>query len=127
MAATPPPAACRSDGEANRPTNIPGDYTRFLDPHGLVGARLGITRQGVDNAPATVVAAWESAVAQLKAAGAVVIDLDAAGFTFASADGELLVLLFDFRDDLNAYLATRTGVPLAHGTLADAIAFDEAH
>jgi amidase len=111
----------------SRPANIPTNYTAFLDPRGLAGARLGITRQGVDNSPAPVVAAWESAVAQLRAAGAIVIDLDAAGFTFAPADGELLVLLYDFRQDLNAYLATRTGVPLAHGTLADAIAFNETH
>ena len=110
-----------------RPTNIPADYTVFLNPRGLAGARLGITRQGVDNAPAQVVAAWEAAVAQLQAAGATVIDLDASGFQFAPADGELLVLLFDFRQDLNAYLATRTGVPLAGGTLADAIAFNNTH
>jgi amidase len=110
-----------------RPANIPPDYTAFVDPRGLAGARLGITRQGVDNSPAPVVAAWESAVAQLRAAGATVIDLDAAGFTFPPADGELLVLLYDFRQDLNAYLATRRGVPLAGGTLADAIAFNESH
>jgi amidase len=110
-----------------RPANLPADYTRFVDPRGLAGARLGITRQGVDNSPAPVVAAWENAVAQLRAAGATVIDLDAAGFTFAPADGELLVLLYDFRHDLNAYLATRGGVPLAGGTLDTAIAFNTAH
>src|SRR5436189_3741980 len=26
-----------------RPNNIPSDYTQFLDPHGLRGARLGLT------------------------------------------------------------------------------------
>jgi amidase len=110
-----------------RPANIPADYTAFLDARGLMGARLGITRQGVDDAPAPVVAAWESAVAQLRAAGANLIDLDAAGFKFPPADGEFLVLLYDFRNDLHAYLGTRSGVPLAHGTLADAIAFNNAH
>lgn len=110
-----------------RPTDIPTDYTACLDPRGLMGARLGITRSGVDAAPPAVVAAWENAVAQLRAAGANVIDLDAAGFTFPSADGELLVLLFDFREDLKAYFATRSGVPLAGGTLADAIAFNNAN
>jgi amidase len=110
-----------------RPTNIPTDYTAFLDPRGLVGARVGITRQGVDNSPAPVIAAWEAAVEQLKAAGAVLIDLDEAGFTFPAPDGEFLVLLFDFRLDLKDYLATRVGVPLAGGTLADAIAFNIAN
>ena len=110
-----------------RPANIPTDYTAYLDPRGLFGARLGITRQGVDNAPAPVVAAWEAAVAQLRAAGATVIDLDAAGFSFAPADGEFLVLLYEFRNDLRSYFATRSGVPLAGKTLADAIAFNTAH
>ena len=34
-----------------RPTTIPTDYTKFLDVHGLQGARIGVTRQGVDTAP----------------------------------------------------------------------------
>ncbi len=110
-----------------RPTDIPTDYTRFLNPHGLSGTRIGITRQGVDNGPAVVVQAWEAAVERLRAAGATVIDLDASGFAFPPPDGELLVLLYDFRDDLRSYLATRTGVPLAGGTLADAIAYNEAN
>jgi amidase len=110
-----------------RPANIPVDYTQFLNPKGLFGARIGVTRQGVDNGPAVVVQAWEAAVERLRAAGATVIDLDASGFTFFPPDGELLVLLYDFRDDLRNYLATRNGVPLAGGTLADAIAFNNAN
>src|SRR5216684_515329 len=31
-----------------RTTNIPTDYTKFLDPNGLKGARLGITRAGLN-------------------------------------------------------------------------------
>src|SRR5437868_9855081 len=30
-----------------RPTNIPSDYTQFVNPHGLNGARLGVTRAGL--------------------------------------------------------------------------------
>src|SRR5260370_30660893 len=48
------------------------------------------------------------------------------GFTFASADGEFLVLLFDFRSDVRAYFGTRVGVPVAGGTLQSAIDFDNA-
>ncbi len=55
------------------------------------------------------------------------IDLDAAGFTFASADGEFLVLLFEFRNDVASYFATRVGVPVAGGTLQAAIDFNNAH
>jgi amidase len=119
-------------GRFTRPTNIPTDYTKFLDPNGLKGARLGVTRAGLSGftnvtTPAPVTAAVEAAFAALTAAGATVIDLDAAGFTFPSADGEFLVLVFDFRNDLKAYFATRMGVPVAGGTLADAIAFNNAH
>ncbi len=110
-----------------RPTNIPTDYTQFLDPNGLQGARLGVTRQGIENAPAQVQAAFDEAIAAMQAAGATMIDLDAAGFPFPPADGEFLVLLFDFRNDVRNYFATRTGVPMAGKTLADAIAFNKAN
>jgi amidase len=113
-----------------RPTNIPTDYTKFLDSDGLRGARIGVTRQGVDSAPAPVVAAFDAAIAAIKAAGAIVIDLDGpngAGFTFPSPDGETLVLEYEFRDDVRSYFATRIGVPMAGKTLADAIAFNTAN
>jgi amidase len=106
---------------------LPTDYTKFVDPNGLSGARLGVTRQGIDSAPPQVVAAFDNAVAAMRAAGATVVDLDSAGFTFASADGEFLVLLFDFKLDVQKYFATRVGVPMANKTLADAIAFNNAH
>jgi amidase len=119
-------------GRFTRPTNIPADYTRFLNPNGLQGARLGLTRVGLDGftnvtTPAPVTDAIESAFAALTAAGATVIDLDAAGFTFASADGEFLVLLFDFRNDVKAYFQTRVGVPVAGGNLQTAIDYNNAH
>ena len=107
-----------------RPTNIPTDYTQFINPNGLQGARLGVTRQGIDAAPQPVIDAFDAAVDAIKAAGATVIDLDAAGFAFPPADGEFLVLLFEFRIDLKNYFATRKGVPMAGKTLTDAIAFN---
>jgi len=114
-----------------RPANIPADYTAFLDAHGLQGARVGLTRVGLGGfdsvtTPQTVTDAIEAAFDALTAAGATVIDLDAEGFTFASADGEFLVLLYDFRNDVQAYFATRTGVPVAGGTLQTAIDFNNA-
>lgn len=116
-----------------RPTSIPTDYTKFLNPKGLKGARLGLTRAGLSGfdplvpTPQPVLDAFEEAVNALTAAGATVIDLDAAGFTFPSADGEFLVLCFEFRNDVASYFATRSGVPVAHGTLQTAIDFDNAH
>src|SRR6266849_107768 len=116
-----------------RPKNIPTDYTKFVNPNGLQGARLGVTRVGLGGfdpnvpTPQSVLDAFEAAVDELTAAGATVIDLDAQGFNFAPADGEFLVLLFDFRNDVRAYFATRVGVPVAGGTLQSAIDFNNAH
>ena len=116
-----------------RPIGIPTDYTQFVDPNGLRGARIGLTRVGLNGfdpfvpTPQPVTDAIEAAFAKLTDAGAIVIDLDAAGFTFASADGEFLVLLFEFRNDLAAYLSTRVGVPVAGGTLQTAIDFNNAN
>jgi amidase len=117
-----------------RPANIPADYTQFLNPNGLQGAKLGLTRIGLLGfdplvvTPQWVQDAYEEAFAQLTAAGATVIDLDAAGFTgFNNPTGELLVLCYDFRGDVAKYFATRQGVPMAGKTLTDAIAFNNAN
>ena len=122
-------------GRFTRPTNIPTDYTQFLNPHGLQGARLGLTRLGLNGftnvtTPQPVVDAFEAAFQALTDAGATVIDLDAAGFTWpdgGGGPGEFLILCFDFRNDVQAYFATRIGVPMASKTLNDAIAFNNAH
>lgn len=122
-------------GRFTRPTNIPTDYTQFLNPHGLQGARLGLTRLGLNGftnvtTPQPVVEAFEAAFQALTDAGATVIDLDAAGFTWpdgGGGPGEFLILCFDFRNDVQAYFATRVGVPMASKTLNDAIAFNNAH
>jgi amidase len=119
-------------GRFTRPTNIPSDYTQFLNPNGLQGARIGITRVGLAGftnvtTPAAVTAAQEAAFTALSTAGATVIDLDKAGFVFTPANGETGVLLYDFKNDLAAYFATRVGVPVAGGTLQTAIDFNNAH
>lgn len=120
-------------GRFSRPTNIPTDYTKFLDRQGLRGARIGVTRAGLNGfdplvpTPPAVLEAFEEALDKMRAAGATLVDLEAAGFTFAPADGEFLVLLFDFRNDLKAYFRTRAGVPMAGKDLEAAIAFNNAH
>jgi amidase len=120
-------------GRFQRPTNIPTDYTQFLNPNGLQGKVLGVTRAGLAGfdpdvpTPPVVLAAFEDAITAMSNAGATIVDLDAAGFTFPSPDGETLVLCFDFRNDVQSYFATRVGVPMAGKTLNDAINFDDAH
>jgi len=115
-----------------RPKNIPTDYTKFVNPQGLQGAKLGVTRAGLSgftnvSTPQPVLDAFEEAVQALQDAGATIVDLDAAGFNFAPADGEFLILLFEFRTDVAAYFGTRIGVPVAGGTLQTAIDFNNAH
>ncbi|MBV8342779.1 MAG: hypothetical protein JO173_10420, partial [Gammaproteobacteria bacterium] len=129
-------------GRFKRPTDIPTDYTQFLDPDALRGARLGLVRTtvgfnlppplpaGALPTPAPVVDAFDKVLAALRAAGATVIDLEAAGFTGFGPGfgaGESLVLDFDFRNDVAKYFATRVGVPLAGGTLQTAIDFNNAN
>ncbi|MGH9245292.1 MAG: amidase [Acidimicrobiales bacterium] len=103
------------------------DYTQFLDPNGLAGARIGVARAGVSGYSEETDAVFEAAVAAMQAAGAVVIDpADIPTIDQINAGAEeVTVLVYEFKRDLNAYLATRSGVPIA--TLADAIAFNEAH
>ncbi len=120
-------------GRFSRPTDLPMDYTQFLNPDGLRGTRIGVTRAGITgfdpNAPTpqSVLNLFEKAVTEIQAAGATIVDLEAAGFTFPPGNGEFLVLLFDFVGDLRNYFATRVGVPMAGKTLADAIAFNNAN
>lgn len=61
--------------------HIPDTYTKFLDKDGLKGARIGILRQAMGDATEPdsqdfkdVTAVFDKAVAELKAAGATVID-----------------------------------------------------
>jgi amidase len=106
---------------------IPANYTQFVSTNGLAGARIGVTRQGIDDISSFTAAVFDAALASMQGAGAILVDLDAQGFTFPSGDGEFLVLLFDFVTDLRDYFATRVGVPMAGKTLADAVAFNTAN
>src|SRR5690242_8936877 len=111
---------------------IPKDYTQFVNPNGLQGTRLGVTRAGLGgfpnvSTPQPVLDAFEEAVTALRNAGATIVDLDTAGFNFAPADGEFFILLYDFKFDVAKYFSTRAGVPVAGGTLQTAIDFNNAN
>lgn len=99
------------------------DYTRFLDADGLRGARIGIARQYFNIGPA-VTAVMEDCINLMRKHGAVIVD-PADLPTFESwRDTELLVLLYEFKADLNKYLGER-GSKVS--SLADCIAFNRAH
>jgi amidase len=101
------------------------DYVRFLDPDGLRGARLGVARRFfVDNAPLN--GFLDDCIATLKRAGAIIIDPADLPMHGAATAAEQEVLLYEFKADLNAYLARLPGeFPVR--SLADLIRFNEAH
>jgi amidase len=99
-----------------------GDYTRFLDPGALAGARVGIWREASASGSAATIAVLDAAVARLRSAGAEVIDpLPLAG-PDQFGEHELTALLHEFKHDLNAYLAALPGEHPA--TLAELIEFN---
>jgi len=99
------------------------DYTQFLDANGLRGARLGIARQYFNIGPA-VTAVMEECIALMRSAGAEIVDPADLSTFEAWRDTETQVLLYEFKADLNAYLAARGA---AVRSLADCIAFNRAH
>jgi amidase len=103
------------------------DYTQFVRPDGLKGARIGVARSGVSGYSEETDRVFDAAVAAIKAAGAEVfdpVDIPTIDKINAGAE-EITVLIYEFKRDLNAYLATRVGVPIK--TLADAIKFNLDH
>jgi amidase len=111
---------------ANR-NKVFSNYTQFLDPDGLRGARIGVMRNGVTGGSSKTDAIYDAAIQAMSDAGAIIVDpADIPTISdIIGALSEFTVLLYDFLRDLNAYLATRIGVPIR--TLADAIAFNDAH
>src|SRR5436853_4470626 len=109
-----------------RPT-LPLDYTQFVNPDGLWGARIGVAREFEGFSP-KLDAVFEDALSAIQNAGATLVDVTFPHFQdIFNGSPEFTVLLFDFKGDLRNYLATRVDVPIAGGTLADAIAFNDAH
>lgn len=102
------------------------DYTRFLVADGLRGARIGVARTAGFGRSPKVDAIIEEAVRAMREAGATVVDpADVPTQADLGGETEMTVLLFDFKQDLAAYLAGRQGVPVR--TLADAIEFNRSH
>lgn len=99
------------------------DYTKFLDPDSLRGARIGIARQYFNIGP-TVDAAMNDAIDLLKKAGAEIVDPTDLPHFESWRETETTVLFYEFKAGLNQYLANRGGKVRS---LADCIAFNQAH
>ena len=99
------------------------DYTKFLDPAGLKGARIGVARDffGANDRLDRVV---EDAIAAMKSAGAVVIDPVRMPSIAKLGDFEIEVLYFEFKAGLDAYLRS-AGPGASVRSLPELIAWNE--
>ena len=102
------------------------DYTRFLDPNGLKGARIGVPRERYFGYHPATDGLIDQALELMRARGATIIDPAPIPTAAKLDEPEFEVLLYEFKADLEAYLAglgERTRVK----TLADLIRFNEEH
>ena len=89
-------------------SRCPADYTAFLNPNALQGARIGIERRQFLPeyfALPEINAVVEDAIEAMAAAGATIVDPVDTGDTFAWFDAEFTVLLYEFKGDIAAYLS----------------------
>jgi amidase len=98
------------------------DYTKFLDPAGLKGARLGVVRKyfGFNDA---VDRLMETLLGEMKQAGAEIVDPADIPTIGKFDESELTVFYYELKEDLAAYLARRSGSAVK--SLKDVIAFNE--
>jgi amidase len=101
------------------------DYTAFLDADGLRGARIGVARNffGTNDEVDAVI---EKALKILQARGAVLVDPVEVPNVSKYQDSELEVLLYEFKADLQAYLA-RYAPGAKIRTMADLVTFNLQH
>ncbi len=102
----------------------PADYTKYLDPKGLEGMRIGVPRKKLFGQSAAADRLVEAAIADMKRLGAVIVDPADISTLGETDDSEFEVLLYEFKAALNAYLASLGG-RTRYKTLKDLIAFNE--
>jgi len=104
--------------------HVAADYTRFLQPGGLEGVRLGVARRrffGYHDGTDRLI---EAAIDVLRGLGATVIDPADIPHAGEYDDAEFEVLLYEFKADLEAYLRSR-GPEVPVQTLAEIIEFNQ--
>jgi amidase len=103
---------------------VAADYTSFLDANGLKGARIGVARAKFFGYSPETDELAEEAIKDLRRLGAVIVDPADIPHAGDFDDAEFEVLLYEFKANLNAYLAEwAPGAGVR--TLADVIAFNE--
>jgi amidase len=101
------------------------DYTKFLDPNGFRNARIGVHRKafGFNDATDKLL---NDCIDIIKRGGATVIDPANIPTQGKFDDTELEVLLYEFKADLNSYLAS-LGSRAPVKSLKEIIDFNEQH
>jgi len=112
--------ATRASARAGRTT---ADYTIGLDAGALRGKRIGVARN-LAGFNSHVDRVFDEAVAAMKSAGAIIVDPANLAGSGQLGDPEFDVLLYEFKQGLNAYLAS-LGSDVPVKSLADVIAFNE--
>ena len=102
------------------------DYTKSLDANGLKGARIGVVRAKLMGYHPGTDALIEAAIADLKRLGAVIVDPADIPHVGEYDDTELDVLKYEFKADLDKYLAW-LGPTSPIKSMQDVIAFNAAH
>ena len=96
--------------------NAPKSYTDFLQLTALRGARIGLLTDllGIDPADAEVASVVRGAVDEMKGQGAEIVEVSIPGLSDLLTDrlNGFLVLAYDFKFDLNAYLAAHPTAPV---------------
>jgi amidase len=102
------------------------DYSRSLVRDGLRGARIGVVRNRLFGYSTAADALAEQAIADMKRAGAVIIDPANIPTLGKFDDSEFDVLQYEFKADLDKYLGS-LGPAARVRSLMDVIAFNDAH
>ena len=101
----------------------PRDYSAALKLDGLKGARIGIARKRYFGYSRITDRVIDAASADMKAQGAVIVDPADIATAGRLDDCEFEVLLYEFKADLNKYLASRGASAPVH-SLQELIAFN---
>ncbi len=81
------------------------DYTTFLQKDGLKNKRIGIEKRHLEGHEA-IVALYKEAIEVMKKLGATIVEIELLKSVRALGNAEFDVLLYEFKDGLNKYLAT---------------------
>jgi len=97
------------------------DYTVFLDAGALKGKTIGVEKRAMKGHEG-VVDLYKTAIETLKKQGATIVEVELLNEYKDLGDAEFDVMLYEFKDGLNRYLATANAKVKS---LADVIAFNK--